>query len=143
MSLLNFISNTIANTVFSPDFFGVPAKYTRNVEEQATGRVIETKETTITVSPQGSFQTVDAKPDEIGARVEVFWAKTEELRFGDEPFLPEPNDIIEFEINGQLQRYSVGVPRGEKMQTSFGYKDVFGYEDAEKKITKITTFKHK
>jgi hypothetical protein len=124
MSILNFISETLSDVILSPDFLGVSAKYSRTIINEDTGEEIETKETILTVSPQGCFSTADAKPDKIAARVEIIWCKTEELQFDGEPFLPGRGDIIEL----KNQKFVV---------------ESFGYEDATKNITTITTFKIK
>ena len=129
MSLQKFISKVQSNVILNPRFGGIPAVYSRRVENQE-GEPTH-KSVNLTVSPQGNYATADKQ---IEARINVLWAKTADLKFGDESFLPKEGDEIRYKVDGVLHRYRVAVvllPSGEKA--------AFSYEDGLHSIVKINT----
>jgi len=141
MSILNFGSQVQRDIVFSPRFTGVKAKYLRRIEDRREGDFVENKCATLYVSPQGNFGATDRQREEYDARINVIWAKTEDLKFDGEPFLPEPGDIIEYEVKGVLHRYVVAVLPGLRNQPSRETQASFAYEDGLHRIIKIMTTK--
>jgi hypothetical protein len=139
MSLLNFVSQVQGNIVFNPNFMGVKATYSRRITDRKEGDLIETKTTTLFVSPQGNYVAPDKQRGEIGVRINVIWAKTADLKFDGEPFLPNEGDTIEYEINGVRHRYMVAMVVDMQTQTNFGQKTTFAYEDGIHSIMKINT----
>ena len=65
------------------------------------------------------------------------------MKFDGEPFLPEMNDIIEYEVNGVLHKYIVASTRGMLDNTGNRAGAVFSYEDSTHGIIKINTLKQK
>jgi hypothetical protein len=80
-------------------FMGIPAKYSRRVENKE-GDFEEEKSVLLNVSPQGNFVASDKAQGQIGTRINIIWAKTADLKFNGEPFLPKENDLIEYKVNG-------------------------------------------
>ena len=103
-ALERFTSQVQQNIMFDPKFGGIWARYSRRVESEG-GDDAGTKTTTLRVSPQGNAATSDGG---IEMRINVLWAKTEDLKFNGEPFLPKDGDTIEYKINqphGAIQNY--------------------------------------
>ena len=98
---------------------------------------------TLFVSPQGNYVATDKQRNEIEARINVIWAKTKDLTFDGEPFLPKENDKIEYEDGGIVQRYSVTSVKELKVQSSFRQNGTFAYEDGLHRIIKIMTVREK
>jgi hypothetical protein len=124
MSLLNFISDTIANVTMSPEFFGIQAKYSRRIEAK-DGTKIETKEALLYVSPHGTFEAVNGGRASIDYRGLIVWAKSDDLKFDGVPFLPQAGDVIEYVVDGKPVTLVVG-----------GLPAIFSYEDSLHKIIK-------
>ena len=142
MSLHNFVSQVQQNVIFDPMFTGIKAKYMRRTENKE-GELLEDKCTILYVSPQGNYGVADKRREEFDARITVLWAKTEDLKFDGESFLPKEGDVIEYKINGFLQQYKVTVLKDVKIQSSMGTQAAFSYEDGLHRIVKIMTVKLK
>ena len=143
MSLHNFVSQVQRDIVFDPRFLGIKAMYTRRVEDRKEGDLLENKCAILSVSPQGNFGATDRQREEYDARIIVIWARTEDLKFDGEPFLPEPGDVIEYKVNGVLHRYVVTVLPGLRNQSSRETQASFSYEDGLHGMIKIMTIKQK
>ena len=137
MSLHNFVSQVQQNVVFDPKFTGIKARYLRRAEDEE-GELVENKCAILYVSPQGNYGTSDST---IEKRINVLWAKTEDLKFDGKPFLPMEGDIIEYKINGVLHQYR--VTRSPSTTINIGNGSVFAYEDGLHRIIKIMTVKQK
>ena len=142
MSLHNFVSQVQQNIVFDPKFTGIKARYLRRVENKE-GELSENKCAILYVSPQGNYGVADKRREEFDARITVLWAKTEDLKFDGEPFLPKDGDTIEYKVNGVLHQYKVTVLKDIKIQSSMGTQAAFSYEDGMHRIIKIMTIKQK
>lgn len=140
MSLMNFVSQVTKDVVFDSKFLGIKAVYSRRIENEESDYV-ETKTAELFVSPQGNYVVASKDNDQIGGRVNVIWAKTADLKFGDEPFLPQTGDLIEYEANGESQKFMVTPPQKLQKQSSFGQQSTFAYEDGLMEIIKIMTIK--
>ena len=138
MSLHNLTTKVQKSIVFDPKFMGIKARYSRRTENNE-GDVAENKSIVLHISPQGNYVATDRERGEIGVRITVFWAKTEDLKFDGKPFLPEQSDIIEYAINGVLHQYIVAMVIDMQTQSSFGQKTTFAYEDGLQGIIKINT----
>jgi len=133
MSLQNFISKVQADIVLNPKFTGIRARYSRRIED-TEGDSPETKSVILNVSPQGNYVANDGS---VNARVIVLWAKTADLKFDGQSFLPAEGDVIEYKMNDVLHRYKVAVVRVERPDS----KTTFAYEDGTHQIIKINTIK--
>ena len=142
MSLHNFVSKVQADIVLNPKFTGVRARYSRRIED-TEGDSPETKSVILNVSPQGNYGVTDKRREEYDARIIVLWAKTEDLKFDGEPFLPKEGDMIEYKINDVLHQYKVTVLHDVRHQSSMGTQAAFTYEDGTHRIIKIMTIKQK
>ena len=117
MSLHNFVSQVQQDIVFDPKFTGIKATYIRRTENKE-GELIENKCAGLYVSPQGNYGVADKRREEFDARITVLWAKTEDLKFDGESFLPKEGDVIEYTVNGVLQQHKVTVLKDVKIQSS-------------------------
>ena len=140
MSLHNFTTKVQQSIIFDPKFTGIKAKYSRRTENKE-GDVLEDKSVFLYVSPQGNYVATDKERGEIGVRVTTIWAKAADLQFDGKPFLPEKNDIIEYTINGVFHRYIVSMVVDMQIQSSFGQKATFSYEDGLHGIIRINTIR--
>ena len=140
MSLHNFVSQVQLDVVLNPKFMGVQARYSRRIED-SEGDSPETKSVILNVSPQGNFGVTDKSRQEYDARLTIFWAKTEDLKFDDEPFVPKEGDMIEYEMNGVLRQYRVPKLSELMHQSSIGIRAAFSYEDGLQRIIKIMTIR--
>jgi hypothetical protein len=139
--LTEFIAETQREIIFDLDIYGQEAVYSRKIET-AAGVIAETLEKQLIVSPQGTFQTVDNFMAEVGGRIVVFWVRVCEMVWADgKEIIPKLGDIITCQTNGIGVNYIVGVPKGVKIPTQFGFTTNFSYEDAGHTIMKIMTFK--
>jgi len=139
MSLHSFVSKVQQDIVFDPRFTGIKARYLRRTEDSNTGELTENKCAILYVSPQGNYGVADKQRGEFDARITVLWAKTADLKFDGEPFLPKEGDVIEYKVNGVLYQYKVTTMRDTKIQSSMGTQAVFNYEDGMQRIIKIMT----
>ena len=140
MSLLEFTAKVQQGIIFDPKFTGIKARYLRRVED-GEGELSENKCAILYVSTQGNYGVADKRREEFDARITVLWAKTEDLKFDGEPFLPMEGDIIEYKINGVLHQYR--VTRNPSTTINIGSGSVFAYEDGLHRIIKIMTVKQK
>lgn len=129
MSLLSAISKIQSQVIFNPKFHGIPATYSRRVVD-AEGEYVTRLSTRLYVSPQGNFATTDRGVNPVESRVKVIWAKTRDLVFDGEPFVPQHGDEISYRVDGQEQTYSV---------SAMPSLPCFTYEDAMHEIIKIET----
>jgi hypothetical protein len=137
MSLHRFGSETQKKIVFSPSFGGIRAVYFRRIEDKETGKTAEYKSVVLYVSPQGNFESTDGR---IGTRVNVLWAKTEDLKFDSKPFIPEEGDTIKYYADGgEEQRYRVVAIEPQRGSP----KVCFSYEDGHHSIIRIHTVREK
>jgi len=143
MSIHDFVTKVQQSIIFNPQFTGIKATYSRRVENKEEGDLVEGNSVVLYVSPQGNYVATDRGRGEVGVRITVIWAKTEDLKFDGKPFLPEMNDIIEYEVNGILHRYIVAMVVDMQTQSSFGQKTTFAYEDGLQGIIKINTVRQK
>ena len=141
MSLLNFVTQVQKDIVFNPQFTGIEARYSRRIENKKEGDLEEIKETTLFISPQGNYVATEKSLKQIGTRINVIWAKTEDLKFNDKPFLPMEGDIIEYEANGILQKYIVSKVTDMQVQSTYGQSATYSFEDGTHGIIKINTLK--
>ena len=126
--------------MFDPRFTGIKAKYSRRSESR-DGDLIKDKVAILNISPQGNYVVTDKKQESIGGRLNIIWAKTEDLQFDGEPFLPEENDVIEYKVNGILQRFRVAKNVDMKTPSSLNQQSTFAYEDGLHSIIKINTLR--
>jgi hypothetical protein len=140
MSLHKFVSQVQEDIVLNPKFTGIRARYSRRIEDKE-GDSEETKSVILNVSPQGNYGVTDKRREEFDARITVLWAKTEDLKFDGEPFLPKKGDLIEYKVNGVLHQYVVTVLNDVRAQSSMGTQAAFSYEDGLHRIIKIMTIK--
>ena len=140
MSLLDLVSNIQKKVVFDPRFTGIKAKYSRR-KENRDGDLIKDKHVILDISPQGNYVVTDKKQESIGGRLNIIWAKTEDLQFDGEPFLPEENDMIEYKVGGVLQRFRVAKNVDMKTPSSLNQRSTFAYEDGLHSIIKINTLR--
>ena len=138
MSLLDLVSNIQKKVVFDPRFTGIKAKYSRR-KENRDGDLTEDKHVILYVSPQGNYVATDKGRQSIEGRLNIIWAKTEDLQFAGVPFLPEENDVIEYKVNGVLQRYIVAKAVNMDIPASQGQRSTFSYEDGLQSIIRINT----
>jgi hypothetical protein len=142
MGIHDFVSKVQEKIVFDPRFTGIKARYSRRVEDKEGDRT-EDKSVLLFVSPQGNFGVADKRREEFDARLTVIWAKTKDLKFDGEPFLPKEGDMIEYKKNGVLYQYRVTVLKDVRTQSSMGTQAAFSYEDGLQRIIKIMTVKEK
>ena len=140
MSLHDFVSQVQSDIVLDSRFMGIKATYSRRVEDKE-GDTVETKSVKLNVSPQGNFVASDKAHGQIGTRINIFWAKTKDLKFGKEPFLPMENDVIEYKVNRVPHKYTVVKTQDMTVPSNLGQRATFGYEDALHRIIKIMTVK--
>ena len=142
MSALSIVSEIQRNVVMSSRFTGLRARYIRLTFDKE-GDLIENKCVILSISPQNIYGVADKRREEFDARITVFWAKTDELKFDGEPFLPKEGDTIEYKLNGILHQFVVTVLHDVKIQSSMGTQASFAYEDGLHSIIKIMTVKQK
>ena len=140
MSLHDFTSRIQKSVIFDPRFTGIKAKYSRTRYHQE-GELEFDKSIELYVSPQGNYVATDRQHKNIGTRINVIWAKTEDLKFDGEPFLPMDGDIIEYKVNDVLHKYIVAKVHDMQVQSSYGQSATFSYEDGLHGIIKINTLK--
>ena len=132
-ALERFTAQIQRDIIFDPKFGGILARYSRRVESEG-GDDVGTKTTTLHVSPQGNAA---ATGNGIEKRINVLWAKTEDLKFDGVSFLPKEGDVIEYKIGGVLHKYK--VTRSPLTLSNVGSGAVFSYEDSQNSIIKMMT----
>ena len=124
MSLHRFTSEVQKKIVLDPRFGGIRAVYCRRIENKE-GDEAEYKSVNLYVSPQGNDAASDNATGQIGIgmRTNVFWAKTEDLKFAGKPFLPEQGDVLKYNADGKEYRFQVALVSINGMTSTFAYED--------------------
>ena len=125
MSLARFVSDVIEQVHFKPDFLGVPAVYERRIEDE-NGNLVRNLSVQLHCVEQTDISSLSKNDNvELSGRVSTILVRTRDLVLDGKKELPKAGDIIT--VDGKRQ-YSVG-------------KALFCYEDAERRIMKITAFR--